>query len=536
MTYIEIRTNRLIGLLFFLIIAQSLFAQSKRMGYKALADTLYKSKSEILVFENIYFYNDLADRGAESFQSDYNFDKRSSVIEGGFQNYLKQTTSTKKWIISAKEISFDNCSFESDLRLSNTTIEGDLNFFYCRFDSTSGDYNSSNVQSEKYGGSLLLDSVIIKGNLNYWDISVSNRELLTERKRYFIKLNHSTVLGTTYLIIPKYTFQAKKSELDNLILSANDENTIVFLKDSKFKKAEIQLYMAVRFNLENCEFGSKELKDTLTLSISSEYLVLDKNNFVSPLKLFFYDVDKLLWLKKNKYELVPSIKFDAIPSESNIDLESLNHFNFNIHENFNASQDQLSNPLLSGYYKDYIKINKQLYDHFKIIGDRELADLAYIKVKDIETSMLKYRYLKTGGFNNLFAWQLNNLLKFYTHHGTNPARALVISFYILLIFAVFYFFFPSEWDIESKSKLISKYRDFIEKNSKGYFRPFIILVWNIFISFLNALTLSLNSFTTLGFGNIPTSGFARYICILQGFLGWFLLSLFTVALINQAQL
>jgi hypothetical protein len=84
--------------------------------------------------------------------------------------------------------------------------------------------------------------------------------------------------------------------------------------------------------------------------------------------------------------------------------------------------------------------------------------------------------------------------------------------------------------------LISNYRDFIEKNSKGYFRPFVILVWNIFISFLNALTLSLNSFTTLGFGNIPTSGFARYICILQGFLGWFLLSLFTVALINQAQL
>ena len=53
------------------------------------------------------------------------------------------------------------------------------------------------------------------------------------------------------------------------------------------------------------------------------------------------------------------------------------------------------------------------------------------------------------------------------------------------------------------------------------------------ISLINAITLSLNSFTTLGFGTIPTKGVARYLCIIEGFLGWFLLSIFTVALINQ---
>ena len=53
------------------------------------------------------------------------------------------------------------------------------------------------------------------------------------------------------------------------------------------------------------------------------------------------------------------------------------------------------------------------------------------------------------------------------------------------------------------------------------------------LSLVNALTLSLNAFVTLGFGTIPTTGIARYVCIVQGFIGWFLLSLFTVALINQ---
>jgi len=100
---------------------------------------------------------------------------------------------------------------------------------------------------------------------------------------------------------------------------------------------------------------------------------------------------------------------------------------------------------------------------------------------------------------------------------------------------VFYFFFPSDWDVTSKSLLIQKFRDFIEKNEKGYIKPFFQLAIGFLVSLINAVTLSLNAFTTLGFGNIPTHGLARYVCVLQGFIGWFLLSIFTVALINQAQ-
>jgi hypothetical protein len=45
--------------------------------------------------------------------------------------------------------------------------------------------------------------------------------------------------------------------------------------------------------------------------------------------------------------------------------------------------------------------------------------------------------------------------------------------------------------------------------------------------------LSLNTFSTLGFGEIPTKGLARYVAIIQGFIGWFLLSVFLVSLISQ---
>jgi hypothetical protein len=59
------------------------------------------------------------------------------------------------------------------------------------------------------------------------------------------------------------------------------------------------------------------------------------------------------------------------------------------------------------------------------------------------------------------------------------------------------------------------------------------LLYTLLLKMLNALTLSLNAFTTLGFGNIPTKGFSRYVVIIQGFIGWVLMTIFSVTLISQ---
>jgi len=59
------------------------------------------------------------------------------------------------------------------------------------------------------------------------------------------------------------------------------------------------------------------------------------------------------------------------------------------------------------------------------------------------------------------------------------------------------------------------------------------LAYTLLLKVLNAFTLSLNAFTTLGFGNIPTKGFSRYVVIVQGFIGWVLMTIFSVTLISQ---
>jgi Ion channel len=50
---------------------------------------------------------------------------------------------------------------------------------------------------------------------------------------------------------------------------------------------------------------------------------------------------------------------------------------------------------------------------------------------------------------------------------------------------------------------------------------------------LNAIMLSINVFVTLGYGEIPARGLARYLAVIEGMLGWFLLSIFSVSLISQ---
>ena len=75
-----------------------------------------------------------------------------------------------------------------------------------------------------------------------------------------------------------------------------------------------------------------------------------------------------------------------------------------------------------------------------------------------------------------------------------------------------------------------------KRTKVAFFSGFWLLIfftYTILVKVLNALTLSLNAFTTLGFGNIPTRGFSRYVVIAQGFIGWVLMTIFSVTLISQ---
>lgn len=86
--------------------------------------------------------------------------------------------------------------------------------------------------------------------------------------------------------------------------------------------------------------------------------------------------------------------------------------------------------------------------------------------------------------------------------------------------------FPDEWETMSSAKKVIA--------TILYGVVFIAtVIWFFMIHVLDSVALSLNVFSTLGFGQIPIKGIPRYLTILEGFIGWFLLSIFSVSLISQ---
>ncbi|PLX13522.1 MAG: hypothetical protein C0598_03420 [Marinilabiliales bacterium] len=63
----------------------------------------------------------------------------------------------------------------------------------------------------------------------------------------------------------------------------------------------------------------------------------------------------------------------------------------------------------------------------------------------------------------------------------------------------------------------------------------LFLVYILVVKFLNSLILSLNSFVVIGYGALPEqeNSIAMYLTIIEGIIGWFLLTIFTITLLSQ---
>jgi hypothetical protein len=255
-------------------------------------------------------------------------------------------------------------------------------------------------------------------------------------------------------------------------------------------------------------------------------------------------------------------------------------------------------------------------NHYLENHNRASANGVFVAIKDLETQRLAYLFREEPTFKTYFTWKVNQFLKIFSAYGTEPARAIIFSVYVILAFALIYLFFPNSWDAHGKNRIVDRYRFFFkylqrnagihevyleekrqdllgyeefksiitnsEKSVPRFFsvtalplyqwavsgtlisakilskvdilkgtwedlpasqkawKSFLLvggfliaLVYDLLIKVLNALMLSINTFTTLGFGEIPIKGLPRYLAIIQGFIGWFMLTIFSVSLISQ---
>jgi len=271
-------------------------------------------------------------------------------------------------------------------------------------------------------------------------------------------------------------------------------------------------------------------------------------------------------------------------------------------------------------YNNLIGCYANLYNSFRVQGNRLSANGCYVEWKDIETRYYWHRYTVSGRRSDLFLYWMNLFLKEFCDYGTNPLKSIYLSLQVLLVFAGVYFFYPQTViggrsanfystlafltrlagnplltiQAEASTKPLNQeeatarqaYLSYIEQPSAGpvpfFFHALGRLMfrsneglkrffsfiyrqlqriappaqaptgwqkarWQVALSCimtaalaffvlkraLDSISLSLNVFSTLGFGNVPVEGIPRYLTILEGFVGWFLLSIFSVSLISQ---
>lgn len=523
--------------IFFLLSAELTLAQGNSID-KATENT--SATDEIISFETILnqlingpdsliaYYNTSIDLGNYSLRkidrlfAQANIDSGLLILNKSLKFYNCHITGKGLADLSLNNITFENCLISSlnisNLKASSLKISGGSLNKVRILNSTFNRLELSNLKNTSEAASYIS---IFKSNVR--------NQLLISNNKYYQNIGILTsVLANVRLNnnLAKITGMANNIVLNELLLLDETADEFRIRKNSFSSRDSLRYTFDVA--CEKLVFIENQV-DVAVLFADSRVAVqveMADNKFIKPVD--FHDVS---FPEFGKY--VPFSQFDQgfVVYQNLYGEDSPDGANCYYCEIYYGETDEELDDKTN--FDKLVQSYEILFLGYKASGDIESANLSYIKIKDLYLNRLGFLYRTNGGFKNYFRWKLAQLLKYYTNHGTDPALSIVISIYVVLIFAVFYIFYPSEWDVTSKARLIADFKDFVDKNEKGRFKPFMALVAGFGISLINAITLSLNSFVTLGFGTIPTTGAARYVCILQGFIGWFLLSIFTVSLINQ---
>jgi len=154
-------------------------------------------------------------------------------------------------------------------------------------------------------------------------------------------------------------------------------------------------------------------------------------------------------------------------------------------------------------------------ENFYITGQYTDEDAAYVQFKRFEMKADLKKALKQNKWNALWSypsyalkWLIFDRVGLY---ATDPVRVLISMFFSYLFFALLYFILP----FLGNTRIISSMGDTGLSSLKIAF-------------YHSAIT-----FLTIGYGDYYPEGIIRWFCGLEGFIGLFLMSYFTVAFVRK---
>jgi uncharacterized protein YjbI with pentapeptide repeats len=490
-------------------------------------------------------------------------------------------------LMGEKNVIFENCKFYGIVRFVDSSIDtmrfvdSSIDLFRVkdshinRLDLQATDVNNFILRNSSF------KSINLSSNLN------SESKLIFSNIRF--KLHNTLLYKSLYSdpLLLIYNFNCSSIDIYDSVFPDSLLLRNVIISDSKCKTLQIEN------NVFESAFILNRISDVQDVRIINNSFTsqLDLEGFQLPDKQFIFPFSQVV---KHKLAI-----FESSTDTSNIPVTTLTD---SVATNENLPSLQL--------------VYANLYNAYRETGDRKSANACYVEIKELETKVLAYDYAKDRTTEAYFGLQVNRLIGFFCDYGTNPAKALIYSFYLVLIFAGVYAVFPSTPDNLQRRRWLPYYQNLIRYLSETVQLPdlhadrissrlaglksfrssldergedmpkvirwlalwhynlsmlsyrfrqwlyhkadvlpvtwqhltrlqrlsvsfrlagytFLFLFAGFFMRSLNALALSLNAFVTLGYGEIQARGVARYLAVLEGVCGWFLLSIFSVSLISQ---
>jgi hypothetical protein len=115
----------------------------------------------------------------------------------------------------------------------------------------------------------------------------------------------------------------------------------------------------------------------------------------------------------------------------------------------------------------------------------------------------------------------------------------VLAFFLkpLLVTAKLYYYLQ-RWFLRKMDFTQGNWHEMSRKrklwvSTRIFFAIIFLLIWGLIMRIVNSMALSMNCFVTLGYGEIKAKGIARYLVVIEGVIGWTMLTIFSASLIAQ---
>ncbi len=442
-------------------------------------------------------------------------------------------------------VDFDSCSFEHGFKFVRNEVNDRLTFKYCKF----------SVNKSFFGDTDALDMeprlFVLSNKLEGFDLLVENSEFNLPDD---LKSN------------PQFFLSLTQSSFNNLRFMGNSLNADLDLSETTIQNA---------FVTYNCRFRGNIILDAFNVNPINTRV---QWSTIAGNKIAIYDHEsKGLYSGQNIDSINSEVRFNSLIScyanfynsfksqgnriaanacyiewkniettylkdryESGIDRALF--FNYLMNVFLRLFCDYGTNPLKAIQIAFYVLLffagiyfffpysilsfhKRSLFDQLKIYGRYLSSPQSLLEIED--SVIAKEEKTPTYSEYTKFITDSKGKVPWYFHIFGKPLYFLeLIRNKPTKLFYKLIDIFPDEWENMSRAKKVIA--------TVLYGAVFILTVlWFLAIHILDSIALSLNVFSTLGFGQIPIKGIPRYLTILEGFIGWFLLSIFSVSLISQ---